>query len=457
MLHASHLVAIATGVLISATTVDAQQRTVSLGFPDFGFMPLPGTYDGRVFVLSQDYPAELPPLDAEAEALLQMPFEGDAWEPYMMAVKDYIMAGNTGGPSYEDDFFLEDNTLRDWYHVPWQHWGSTGREGFHGLTQEGPVPPGMLAPEQVHATHAYAVGFYNAQGGFAIGRTWPEPGGPPDLSWIEDSGGFPDGTVVGKLLFVPLDETDVPWLVDPVEWTAYVYSADLPPAGAPRYRNPASTDRQDAPVRLIQMDIMVRDSRVDETGGWIFGTFAYNGALGNANRWDNLVPVGLMWGNDPGVKISLNNPHPGPETGTRTNPALRETIINASEDLPPMHLGWGFRLNGPVDNPNSSCLSCHSTAQYPSASAIMPFLNDPPVSVPPVDTEAGTDWMRWFRNIPWGEAFDGNSTAVTMDFSLQLTKSIHNYVDYLNETVRGQYAGEYWSNGHRVSRNVVSQ
>jgi hypothetical protein len=156
-----------------------------------------------------------------------------------------------------------------------------------------------------------------------------------------------------------------------------------------------------------------------------------------------------MWGNDPEVTISLNNPRPGPETGTRTNPALRETIINASQDLPPMHLGWGFRLNGPVDNPNSSCLSCHSTAQYPSASAIMPFLNDPPVPVPPVDTEAGADWMRWFRNIPWGEAFDGNATAVNMDFSLQLTKSIHNYVDYLNETVRGQYAGEYWSNGYQ--------
>jgi hypothetical protein len=202
---------------------------------------------------------------------------------------------------------------------------------------------------------------------------------------------------------------------------------------------------------------MVRDSRVDETGGWIFGTFAYNGALGYANRWDNLVPVGLMWGNDPEVTISLNNPHPSPETGTRTNPALRETIINASEDLPPMHLGWGFRLNGPVDNPNSSCLSCHSTAQYPSASAIMPVLNDPPVPVPPVGTEAGTDWMRWFRNIPWGESFDGNATSVNMDFSLQLTKSIHNYVDYLNATVRGQYAGEYWSNGYQIRRNVVTQ
>jgi hypothetical protein len=117
-------------------------------------------------------------------------------------------------------------------------------------------------------------------------------GRTPDLSWIEETGGFPDGTVVGKLLFVPLDATEVPWLVDPVEWTAYVYSADLPPTGMPRYRNAASAERQDAPVRLIQMDIMVRDSRVDETGGWIFGTFAYNGALGNANRWDNLVPVG---------------------------------------------------------------------------------------------------------------------------------------------------------------------
>ncbi len=42
-------------------------------------------------------------------------------------------------------------------------------------------------------------------------------------------------------------------------------------------------------VALIQMDIMVKDDRADH--GWLYGTYQYNGKLGNANRWDNLVPV----------------------------------------------------------------------------------------------------------------------------------------------------------------------
>jgi hypothetical protein len=450
------LAATAAATAMLAATLAAPglaDRRIGFGFADFGFMPPPGSYDGRVFVLSQDFPRSPPPLDAAAGALLEMPYEGDDWAAYMAAVKDYIMEGNIER-GYDDAFFLEDNPVRSWFHVPWQHWGASGREGFRGLTQEGPVAPGMLAPEQRHATHAYAVGFYNAPGGYAIGQVWPEPGGAPDLGAFEDARGFPEGTVVGKLLFVPLTEADVPWLADPIEWTAYVYASDLPGPDAPDYRETPPTMRQAAPVRLIQMDIMVRDSRVDASGGWLFGTFAYNGTLGNENRWDNLVPVGLMWGNDPDVTLSMNNPTP---TETRTNPALLETVINASPDLPAMHLGWGFRLNGPVDNANSSCMSCHSTAQYPSASPIMPFLDNPPVAVPPPGTEAGEDWMRWFRNIPWGEAFDGNDTAVNMDFSLQLTKSLQNYVDYLNTTVQGQFAGEYWSNGHQIRRNAVGQ
>jgi hypothetical protein len=36
------------------------------------------------------------------------------------------------------------------------------------------------------------------------------------------------------------------------------------------------------------------------------------------------------------------------------------------------HLGWLGRLNGPVDNPQSACLSCHGTAQSPVVSPMVP-------------------------------------------------------------------------------------
>ena len=44
--------------------------------------------------------------------------------------------------------------------------------------------------------------------------------------------------------------------------------------------------------------------------------------------------------------------------------AYRETLISGkAPGYARNHLGWLGRVNGPVDNPASSCLSCHGTAQ----------------------------------------------------------------------------------------------
>ncbi len=417
-------------------------------FPDFGYMPAPGTYTGRVFVLSQDYPTVEPQPDAGVKKILAVDFKQD-WRAYLMAVRDYVFEGNINHPGgYENDFFLEDNPVRHWYHVPWQHWGTTGREGYHGLTQEGPVSVQMLAPQQLRETHAYAVGFYNDLGGYTIGRVWADPE-RPNVGAMRNGHGFPIGTVVAKVLFVTYTAAEVPYLKNPLAWNAYVYSADTADAAL----DPASS-RVTAPVNLIQMDIMVRDPRAESTGGWVFGNFIYNGNMNHANRWENLTPLGIEWGNDPKVRVNLSNPTP---TETKTNPALTETIINPDpKELPPVHLGWGYRLNGPVDDPRSSCMSCHSTAEYPEISAILPFINNPPVEPPAKQGEpASAEWMRWFRNVPCGTPFDAK--AESFDYSLQLSKSIENFIDYKNATVQGQYAVEYWEKGNHVHRGTFKK
>ena len=438
----------------SAQRADAGSSGAHFGFPDFGAMLPPAEHQGYVFRLSQDYPRERPSPDSGARKILDMDFRED-WRAYAMAVRDYVFEGNIdqgAAGDYEAAFRLEENPVRSWFHVPWQHWGKQGREGFHGLTQEGPIAAQMLAPSQTSESHAYAVGFYNAPGGFVIGKLWPTTE-RPDLSFFEGEhpdGIFPVGTVVGKLLFTPLDEREVPFLADPIQWTAYAYASDLPGA---LNRKAAGDVRVRTKVQLIQMDIMVRDERAKGTGGWVFGTFVYNGKLGNGNRWQNLQPVGLMWGEDPFDVTSLVNPTP---TETKTNPALKQTVINPDESMPPMHLGWGYRLNGPVDNPTSSCMSCHSTAQYPGVTAIMPILQEPKVPVPPEGTEAGLEWMRWFRNVDCGTPFDPGK-AVSLDYSLQMQKSVQNWVEYMSQTQHGLYANEYWENGYKVRRNTFER
>ena len=51
----------------------------------------------------------------------------------------------------------------------------------------------------------------------------------------------------------------------------------------------------------------------------MFGTFAYNGQVNNANKFLNLVPVGVMWGNDPDDTTNTTNPFPPTETKVNPN------------------------------------------------------------------------------------------------------------------------------------------
>jgi hypothetical protein len=383
-------------------------------FPDFGFLPPPDTYKGAVFKLSQDYPTTRPPASRLPD-FLKIDFRQD-WRGYMMAARRYCFEGNV-----EVDWRVENNRVRRWYHMPWQHYGAFGREGIHGLTKEAPVAVKQLSDRQTYANAVtWAVGFFNEQGGYGIGQVWRDRLNP-DLARLR--GGFPDGTVICKPLFVslPADQVaqQVPSLVNPVQWDAYI---------TPSFQ---SSDRSVGKVTLIQMDVAVRDPR--SPLGWLFGTFQYNGKMNERQRWDNLVPVGLMWGNDPdnNEKAAPNIP----PSKTIINAALKETVINPdTNELPPTHLGWNGRLNGPVDNAMSSCMSCHMTAEYPKLSDITPFFDkrNPP--------EGSPTWMLWFRDINCGVPFDQGATSA--DYSLQLAISIQNFESW-RDTQAGLFASQY--------------
>jgi hypothetical protein len=367
-------------------------------FADFEFEPPASEYSGPLFKLSQDYPTEMPPA-SEMPDFFNTDFRTE-WRTYMAEVRNYCFEGNT-----DVEWEVEKNKVRHWYNMPWQTVGSNGREGIHGLTSEAPVKPLQLAPTQTYAKGgAYAVGFYNSFGAYTIGQVWKDHS-RPDPEFASDPG-FPNGSVVCKLLFLStppeIVAEQIPSLVDPIEWKAYAR------------RTFSSKEREVQDLTLIQMDIMVRDERAPV--GWIFGTFQYNGALGNKDRWQNLAPVGLMWGNDPedSEKIPVTNSQgnfPAPEaiTATPINSELEETVINPdASELPPTHLGWNGRLNGPVDNPLSSCMSCHMTASSPEETL------SPLFTAPGERPQSGTPawnawWMQWFQNVGWKDASWKNS------------------------------------------------
>jgi hypothetical protein len=267
--------------------------------------------------------------------------------------------------------------------------GTAGvREATNGMTLERTVGSGELGGNTQQFRN-YAVAYYDRRGARTYRNTWAAgvPGRDvADLTQMQ----MATDSLVFKLLFGAARPSDFP--VDILEGS--LTRQILP-------------DNNTTPVsvRLLQVDIAVRDERAGVTG-WYFATYAYDRSINSTSPWRKMVPVGLMWGNDPAG---------GTLTQTWINPAAPAYAL--------AHLGVGGRLNGPVDNRASACMACHNTAQVPSVARIMPAgkCNATPFK------EA------WFRNLSGSTAFGHfentsaacdtsavNPAPVAANYSLQL-------------------------------------
>ncbi len=378
-------------------------------FPDARSQP-PAEWKGPVFRLSQDYPKTLP--FPEALAFFDIDFKREP-AAYLHAVLAYVLEGNLTSGKPNAPWAIQDNPVRTWYHAPWMHYGERGREFIHGLTRERTSCPGELANEQSDWQQNWAVGFYNAPGGYVIGQVWQAPLAP-DIAKTR----FPVGTVAAKLLFTAAPVSQVPYLEGAPTWQANINTSTR------------SEERKPQEVRLIQFDVAVRDARANATTGWVFGTFVYDGKQPGDDPWKKLVPSGLMWGDDPTV-ASARLYKEG-----EFNPDLKESWLNTAMRTK-QHYGRGGRLNGPLDSSASSCISCHATAQVPALSDIVPQPPSPRCG-PLVD-----DWAqqkRWFRNIKAGEPFD--PAAASADYSLQIAVGIANFDQWRSNLGTVPHRGE---------------
>jgi hypothetical protein len=347
------------------------------------------------FVLSADYPTTRPP--AENYPWLNLDFRTQGFD-YLRRVLAYVYEGNITGP-VEQTWQIHKNTVRRWYHAPWMDVERNGREFVRGLTRERTSLPGELweDPPSPPAQN-WAVGFYNAPGGFVIGQMWKDPMKPDPTA----AGEFPEGTVGAKLLFTAAQVRDVPYLRGSVEWLANIHS-NINCRGSFPDELPLC-ERQIQTVRLLQIDVAIKDNRAKDTGGWVYGTFVYDGFAAGGSPWERMVPVGLMWGNDPGITPDQVN----------AGYQLKENIINRAK-MPRQHLGCAGRLNGPVDNPVSSCLSCHGLAQFPVPDMI------------PKACDGSAESLKFFQNL----TKDSPRPPGThwFDYSLQLSTGFRNFCE----------------------------
>lgn len=141
--------------------------------------------------------------------------------------------------------------------------------------------------------------------------------------------------------------------------------------------------------------------------------------------------------NDPQDRTNTTTPFPPAKT--QVNPKLKETVIFDTKNLPPQHLGWNGRLNGPADLNTTSCMSCHITAQYPQVTSLVPEGAVPDGGATPPQPKSWTEWMKWFQNVRCATSMDPHSYST--DFSFQIAISLTNF--YKAKEVAGLMADQY--------------
>lgn len=376
--------------------------------------------NGPRFELSQCYPQEEPgePLPWVVNGReLDYRSVPEARE-YLGAILKYAYAGNL-----EVNWVVQRNEPVRWFHAPWLHFGGTGREPLHGLTYELASEPGALDKKQERSVQNWAVSVYNARGGYILGQVWKGVRHPnPNTLPHPEAAFFPNGTVAIKLLFTQATKDEVRYLSgqEGFEWEAYIYEK-LPQD--PRRPDPTAPRKVER-LRLLQIDVAVRDDRSPTR--WVFGTFVYkdhlaappySGCEPKESPWCKVVPVGLMWGDDPTLTAEEPNPSNPPAESIFIDPGmLPAELLEANGGR--VGLGRGGRLNGPVDDKKSSCLSCHATASWPQ------FDRVPPQGL------ATEKQMYWFRNFNVGAASDKQSFwpgTEALDYSLQVSSGLRNF------------------------------
>jgi hypothetical protein len=392
-----------------------------------GVLPPASEYAGPLFKLSYHYPsaqpAPAPPMPWRA-ALGGGALTASSAPAYAQALKDAIAADMR---VLLLDYANWNAEQRGWYNDPWL---GTTREPIHGLSVGlGVIEAGLFPKSGLSKPFtSYIITYYNRTAGKTLGRIWGRSALQPAIEPASTQ--YADGSITVKLAFTTADPGVWPAMKGSPSWPAYVATN-------------ATTGQLDTPavqkLYLLQVDVVVKDTQAAPHTGWVFTTLVYDKDRrpGRSGVWDQLVPLGAQWGNDPQMNSAV---YPGvPLLESWINP---DAPLFATETL-----GWGGRLSGPNDHArndisfvadgkrqlnvgaaNSSCLSCHGASQWnvkdPAtgmASFLMPL--SPPLNgagQPWLNSPApgSIDWVRWFQNRKGDVPMDAGSVAGDYDLGL---------------------------------------
>lgn len=380
-------------------------------------VPTKAEYDGPLFVLSHDYPTTFKTITDPTwrQSLGGNPISSANALDYMDALKSYVEPNVV-------PFFTDNKAWTSaeygWFNEPWM---GEDREAILGTYLGNGNPANMFESLPVDEA-GYALVLYDSVAAYTVGQIWGKTGEKPNL--MNDAAQFEEGSVIVKLAFSNINYPL--WSVMEGAQILSIYDTIATD------QNPA-TGYQVRDVSFFQMDIIVKDSLTAPQTGWVYSTFVYDKDV-DGDFWDQMVALGAMWGNDPGVDSPIRPPYP----------PLSETVVNpAAPFYSTETLGWGGRLSGPNDGavaqvaydintgekyenlPLSSCMSCHSPAQHEFTSFLLPGPFPTSDSLM-VYTPGSPEWDKWFRNL-WGNVpFDAGQVGMDYDMVMAF-KSFANY------------------------------
>jgi hypothetical protein len=401
---------------------------------------IPPNYPGRLFQLSHDYPAQLSPMPPDPpwrRAINNGPITVANAGAYAAALKQYVAADMRRMLMDSPDWNPQ---VLGWYNEPW-----TGylREATHGMyVGSSPFPAALFHGSGLSKPFTtYVLTFYDRRAAHSLYRVWGETATTPKLEPGVPQ--FAEGAVIVKAAFTTANADVWPVMQGAHQWTLYIST------NATKDRGSSAPSELD-PASFFQFDIIVKDSQSAPQTGWVFSTLVYDKDAPGVDFWDKMVPLGAMWGNDPQATVS-------------GQPLTQNWINPAAPAYSTMTLGWGGRLSGPNDGavndavidgptpvvspglPSSSCMSCHSVAEWPMKSFLLPVATDPLQFAPPgfVNSDylvmwppgsaaapgGAPQWMHWFQSRPGTEPADPGTVAFDYDMvftfkSLQAWQSV---------------------------------
>lgn len=388
-----------------------------------GLYPV-GQWTGPYRTLNFDYPSQAP-ANGWQKIAPRVPITVASAPAYVEQLKKFVE------PSMRD--MIEkpnawNAAQRGWYDMPWQAEGSAtgGREAILGSFAGQILPAGAFAGLDVPLQN-HTVVYYDALSATMLKRLWANPFNPDRKNVV-----FPEGAMVIKAAGVTVTPEQWPVLKDAAVWNVWRPTvADTLKANQNPTPAPAPTL---LPLRVLQFDIIVKDSVASPKTGWVFTTFVYKYDEPGKGAWDKLVPLGAQWGNDPELALSPS----GRAIGDKPMPLQENWTNPQAPSFSKEMLGWGGRLSGPIDvakrhnviftdgqvrkeQRSSACMSCHGTAQYPFMANLYPSPNRsfPPDGSPFLLYPPGSkDWARWYQNRSGTEPQNLNAGTTALDYDM---------------------------------------